>query len=56
MLVSQQALNDIICSLARQRRRPRWLVVDKSTGLVLAESHTSKPWPRDPDHLAVWVG
>jgi hypothetical protein len=55
MLVSQQALNDIICSLARQRRTPRWLVVDSRTGVVAWEAHLSRPWPRDPNLVVVQV-
>lgn len=56
MLVSQQALNAILCSLARQRRTPRWLVCDRETGVVIAESHLSRPWPSDPGLVVVWAG
>jgi hypothetical protein len=55
MLVSQAALNAILCSLARQRRTPRWLVVDRRTGVVAQEAHLSRPWPRDPNLVVVPV-
>lgn len=55
MLVTQQALNDIICSLARQRRTPRWLVCNRETGVVVAEAHLSRPRPTDPNLVVVGV-
>lgn len=55
MLVTQQEVYALMAAAARVRPAPRWLVVEKATGVVLAESRFARP-PSSDGVAVVWVG